>query len=195
MSIFKSLKSLRHSNRNPRLLQWLLVAGGVAVIATTFFSKRLEMKEQSMSCFNDNRAHLFFHASKPLTPRISLSIKPMQALQNLSFLEVIVQGKKWKIAALEIFSIGDLLAEFSTRAAEKYSFPLITLARDSIGEEYLIVCDEEKQISLSSLKYLIAHCLVEQKNENLIKVMISNPKNSNESLSVYIAINYVGLKR
>src|SRR6267154_3753458 len=206
MSIFKCLQSLRHSSRSSRLFQCLLLAGIVTIIiGTTSFSKKLDLcrawfgfvnldsarqnpsgrgiKEQAVSCFNDNQVELFFHASKPLTPRFSLPFKSVQMVEGLSFLDIEVQGTKWKIAAFEILSVGDMLAELSMNNAEKYLFPLIALVRDSAGVEYLIVCNEEKQTSLSSLRHLIEHCPVEQKKENFIDVIISHPKN-NEPVSL-----------
>ena len=126
---------------------------------------------------------------QPLTSHITLSIKSVQSLEDVSFLDIDILGTKWKIAAFETLSVGELLAELSMQGAEKYLLPFIALARDSVGAEYLIVCNTEKQISLSSLKHLMEHHLAVHRGIQIIKVDISNLKNENESVLLCIAVN------
>lgn len=183
MGIFKCLQSLRHYSRSSRLFQCVGIVALVCGI--TLFSKKLTLKEQAGSCLKDNQVELFFYTSKPLTSRIHLPLTSAQSLRGLSFLESDVQGTTWKMAALETFSIGDILAELSMNNAAR---PLIAFVRDSVGAEYLVVYNEEKQISLSSVKHLVQHNLVEQNKENVIKVAISNPKNDEQPISLCIAM-------
>jgi hypothetical protein len=193
MGILRCLQRLRHSSHRSRLLQ-LLVAVGIAaaVFGITFygFVPRRPNSQHLSTCCRKNQVVLFFHASESLAlSRICLPINTMQT-SDFSFLEIEAQGTKCKVAALRTGSVGDLMAELSIKGIEKSSFPLIAVIQDSFGAEYLIVCEEDGQISLSSMKHLIEHCAMDQKNENLIEVVIpSHRKRDKEPPSVYIAMH------
>jgi hypothetical protein len=68
---------------------------------------------------------------------------------------------------------------------------LIAVVQDSLGAEYLILCDEDKQISLSSMKYLIEQRMTHPKNEHLVRVMISDSrKKDHEPILLCMVVNY-----
>jgi hypothetical protein len=188
MSIFKCLQRLWCYSRSSRLFQWLFVIGiAVLIIGIALLSKKPPLKEKVLTCFKNKEVVLFFHSSNALTPRMSLPIESVQTLDNLPFADIDINRTKWKIAALKIFSVGDMMAELSLKGGEKYPFPMIVVVQDSAGAEYLIIGNEEKQISLSSIKYLIEHGMLDQKNKNLVKVIISgSEKNDQESVSLCI---------
>jgi hypothetical protein len=182
MGIFKCLQRLYRFSRSSRLFQWLFIAGSLALIIGIPFLKKSHEEEKAYTCFKNKEVVFFFHASEALTPHMSLPIKSMQVLKNLAFNDVAIKGTKWKIAALRVFSIGDLMAELSMKGGENCFFPMIVVAQDSAGAEYLIVGNEERQISLSSMSYLVKHCLVDQRNGQWVKVNISDSKKNDGDL-------------
>ncbi len=191
MGIFKCLQKLWHFCRSSRLFQWLFIAGSLALIIGVIFLKKPPLKEKAFTCFQNKEVALFFHPSKALTLCLNLPITFMQTWDDLAFTDLPVKDTTWKIAALHILSVGDLMAELSMKGGEKSLFPLIILIRDSTGTEYLIIGDEEKQISLSSMNYFVEHGMLDDKN--LLKVTIPGPgKNHREPLSLCIKMNDTG---
>jgi hypothetical protein len=182
MGIFKYLQRLYRFSRGSRLFQWLFITGSFSLIIGIPFLKKWQIEEKAFTCFKNKEVIFFFHSSEVLTPRMSLSIKSMQMLEDLVFNNIIIKGTKWKITALRVFSIGDLMAEISMKCRENCFFPMIVVAQDSTGAEYLIVGNEEKQISLSSMSYLVKHYLVDQRNEQWVKVNISDSKKNDDDL-------------
>jgi hypothetical protein len=130
-----------------RMLQWMCMAA--LALGIFLFWNRATVKE----------TFLVFQGSNITTPRIRLPIQTIQALKETAFLEVDVQGTTWKMASANVSSVGDLMAELSM---ENQSHTILSV-RDAAGMEYLIVCDEERKISLSSMKHFNDHGMVIQK--------------------------------
>jgi hypothetical protein len=180
MGIFKCLQRLRHSCCRSRLFLLLFAAVVVMVALATAlsFSKR-PLKEHVLRCCQENKVVLFFSSSESLTP--SQICLPFNTTQNLD-----ATVTRWKVAALQTTSIGELMAEFSL---QKYLLPLIAVIQDSLGAEYLAICGEDRHIFLSSMKYLIEHCLIDRKNEKWVEVIVPDPlEGKKEPFSLYIAI-------
>jgi hypothetical protein len=140
------------------------------------------LKETVLKCCHDNKIVLLFPAQGSL---ISCQIcLPFNTTQNLD-----VQGKRWKLAALQTTSIGELTAEFSLQNVKKHLFPLIAVVQDSSGAEYLAIWEVDGHLFLSSMKHLIENCLIDRKNEKWIKVIVPDPlEKEKESFLFYIAI-------
>lgn len=105
---------------------------------------------------------------------------PFNTTQDLD-----MQGTRWKVAALKTTSIGELMAEFSLLNL----LPLIAVIQDSLGGEYLAVCGEDRNISLSSMKHLIENCSIDRKNEKWVEVIVPDHlEGKKEPFSLYIAV-------
>ena len=177
MDIFKRL------HKPGRILQWSFAAAiVVGILGWALFFRKPSIEPKTLSCFKNNQVVLFFSAARVLTPHIVVPVTALQSIEELSFLDVDVRGTEWKIAAVKTVSVGDFMAELSLCVSKKYLFPFITFVQDLLGSEYVIVYDEKKQMSLSSVKYLIDNC---KTNQNL-KVMISESRN--DPISLYISL-------
>ena|ERR1700722_9420937 len=114
--------------------------------------------------FKNNEVALFFQTSDDVsTPRIRLQIQPVHTLKEAVFLEVVVQGKAWKVAALHTLCVGELMAELSMREDK---LPSILLVQDKDGTEYVLLRDANGKASLNSKRYFFEHDTVIQKSEN-----------------------------
>jgi hypothetical protein len=157
----------------------LFTAGAVMVaLAVTLSSRKHPLKEHVLRCCHENRVVLSFSSSES---QMSL---PLNTTQDLD-----VQGTRWKVAALQTTSIGELMAEFSLLNTKKYLLPLIAVIQDSLGGEYLAVCGEDRNISLSSMKHLIENCSIDRKNEKWVEVIVPDHlEGKKEPFSLYIAV-------
>jgi hypothetical protein len=163
MGIFRSLQKLRRSARRSRLFPMLFVVGVAAIIFGMIFNAR----KSELRCCNEGQVVLFFSPSASLS-RVCVPIKTLEVDGDLAFVKIEVEKEMWNVAALQTFSVGDLMADLSMK---KYPFPLIAVIQDSSKTEYLVVFGKDRQISLSSMKHLIGQG---QKNEHLLEVKISN---------------------
>jgi len=158
MDISKCLQSFR----SHRLVLLFLAVSAAAFVFVAAVPR-------SSTCCKNNQVVISSQSRQ--TP---LFVQPTSAC--LSFLDLDIQGTVWKIAALDTFSIGDLMADLLKKAP----CPMIALARDQEGVEYVIVYDEDRRLSLSPVKRLIEQELVEQRNEKFIRVPLSNDQGSSE---------------
>jgi hypothetical protein len=184
MGIFKCLQGLWRFSCGSRLFQWLFITGSLALIIGFVFLKKFSLEEKAFTCFKNNKVILFFHSSKSSTPHVSLPIKSVYASDDFTFTEIVIKEKKWKIAALSVLSVGDLMADLSMKGGEKCLFPMIVVARDSSGAEYLIIGNEQRQVFLSSMNYLVEHNMLD--NKKWVEVICSDEENDKQPLSLCI---------
>lgn len=157
MGICKCLQQLRPSVRRSRWFLKLLAASAAATVIATACSKP---KNGARS----DQVVLELHTSE----RIALPVRNFQRMNDLSPLQVEIDGMKWKLSALRTTSVGDFVAELSMYA-EKMR-PLMAIVKDAGGSDYVVLLKENAQISLISLKNLLEH----QKNESIVQVPLSN---------------------
>jgi hypothetical protein len=187
MNIFKYLQRLWRLSCSWCWVLGLFVIGGFALtLGIAFFIPRSgdnEVKENSFTCFKNQKAVLFFHSSKAL-PSISLPFQSVQIRDDLVFTDIFIKETRWKMAAFRVLSVGELMAELSMKGAKL--FPLVAIVQDLEGAEYLVVGDKEKQISLSSMNYL-AQCSIGD-HKKWVKAIIPNLENDQDPLSLCIEV-------
>ncbi len=151
MNIFKCL-------RGYRLVLFSLAACTVVFVLAVYPSP----KKQHWTCCKNNKVTVSSRSSRIVLP---LQLSPAQ----LAFNDLDVQGTTWKIAALDAPSVGEFMGELPNYAP----CPMIAVVRDRQEGEYVIIYGKDRQLSLSSMKHYIDRSLLEEKNEKLVKVLLS----------------------
>lgn len=176
MDTLKLLQRLRLSIRKYHLFLLFFAAGIVAVVfGMTIYFKKLSHAPGALllnerAC-NNKQVILYLNSPESFSsPQVCLPIQPIRTFEDISFLDIEFQAKRWKLTALQVESVGDLVAEFSMNAAN--GFPLIAVVQDFSGAEYLLAWNENAQISLSSIKNLITRGLFCRKNDHFARVEI-----------------------
>ena len=114
MNIFKRLRRLWRLSYSLCLVSGLCIAGGL-VLGITFLGYRLlqivtmSRKKPSL-VFKNKEVVLFFHSSK--ARNVSLPIQSVQTWDDLAFTDILMKETQWKVAALRVLSVGELIENF-----------------------------------------------------------------------------------
>lgn len=139
-------------------------------------------------CFEDQVMLSFPHAKSRSFSTVTLPLIPFTYVENISYKEIKTAGTKWKITALKVDSVGMLLAELSQESVQQKLLPFIAVVLDDTGAEYLLVAGNEGQISMSSVKYLTEHSLVEYQGKPSIEVGLPVEGNAKTSIPLYFKV-------